>query len=49
MDENSTVKDLLNQVANTRHWVDEINKAYLGIDTTEIIKKLVEKGERDRS
>lgn len=40
MDEKSTIKDLENQVRNTRLYVDRINKAYYGMTWDEYIKAL---------
>lgn len=45
MNENSTVKELLNQCNNTKHFVDEIMKAYVGLTVDELIR--LKGGERD--
>lgn len=38
MNENNTIKDLEAQAKNTKHLMDALNSAYLGLTIEEIIK-----------
>ena len=40
MNEKNTIKDLENQAANTKHYMDKLNKAYYGMTWDEYIRLL---------
>lgn len=43
MNENDTIKSLVEQARNTKHLVDLVNLAYMGMTTNEIIKLALSK------
>lgn len=47
MNENDKIKDLVNQARNTKHLVDEINRAYLGLTTDELIRLALNEKEKE--
>jgi len=48
MNDQDKIKDLELQAANTKHLMDKLNKAYLGMTTEEIIRMaLTGEGERE--